>query len=186
MNIRDNIIEATVVLFNRKGFDFKMDDLAKELHISKKTIYKYFSTKEDIFRVFILESFQSVHDKQLEIFSNPSLSVQQKLIQILNTRSKYEDQLSIEKTLALKEYYPSLYELIMSTYQTQWENVDSLLTQGKKENIFYSNISNQVIIAMLIESMQMMHRDNLLQKTGLSYRDAISQAIEIVLNGITK
>ena len=186
MDMREKIIDAAVVLFNRNGFDFKMDELAKELHISKKTIYRYFPTKEDIFRVFIVESFQSVHDSQMQIFSDSSLSVKERLMEILNTRSKYEDKLSIEKTLDLKDYYPSLYELIMNTYKTQWENVDALLDEGKKEGLFSEEFDNQVIITMLMEGMQMMHRSMLLERTGLSYRKAISQMVNIILRGIEK
>lgn len=184
--MREHILEETLVLFNQSGFDFKMDELAKALHISKKTIYKYFSTKEDIFRVLIIESFQSVHDRQLEIFNNPSLTIKEKLLQILNSRSKYEDQLSVEKTLSLKDYYPKLYDLILETYQTQWDHVDYLLTQGKKENIFRDDIDNEVVKTMLMEGMQMMHRDNVLQKSGLSYRQAIAQVVDIIINGISK
>ena len=36
-NIREDILEAAVRLFNRKGMKFTMDDLAGELHRSKKT-----------------------------------------------------------------------------------------------------------------------------------------------------
>ena len=53
MELKEQILEEAMRQFNRDGFDFKMDDLAKELHISKKTIYKHFKNKEDIFHVFI-------------------------------------------------------------------------------------------------------------------------------------
>ena len=49
MELKEQILEEAMRQFNRDGFDFKMDDLAKELHISKKTIYKHFKNKEDIF-----------------------------------------------------------------------------------------------------------------------------------------
>jgi AcrR family transcriptional regulator len=36
--IRQKIMEAVINQFNSKGMKFTMDDISKELHISKKTI----------------------------------------------------------------------------------------------------------------------------------------------------
>lgn len=185
MELKEQILNATMTLFNRDGFDFKMDDLAKELHISKKTIYKYFRNKEDIFHVFIEQSFLSVHEKQEEIYHDETLSTKEKVFKILNTRSKYEDRLSIEKTLALNNYYPSLYELIMSTYKTQWDKVKKLLIKGQEEGVFKTDFNLELIQTLMVESMQMMHRSNLLRETSLSYRDAILQSTQIIIDGIS-
>lgn len=184
-NVRERILEEAVVLFKENGFDFRLDDLAKELHISKKTIYKYFDSKEDIFQVFIKESFDSVHQTQKEIFDDPTLSTREKLIRILNCRSRFEDELSIEKTMGLKDVYPELAQLILDTYKTEWGRVDALLEQGKKEGIFRKDVDNRVTEDLLMEAMQMMHRENVLNVTGLSYRDAIAQAVSLVLDGLT-
>ena len=184
-DLREKILSVAMELFNRDSFDFKMDDLAKELHISKKTIYKYFQNKEDIFHVFIDESFQSVHEKQDQIFCDDTLSIREKLLQILNTRSKFEDGLSIEKTLELNTYYPRLYELIMSTYKTQWDKVKKLLILGQEQGIFKKNINLDLIQTMMLEAMQMMHRSNLLKSTNLSYREAILESTEIIVDGIS-
>ena len=39
---RQQIMDAVIDQFNKKGMKFTMDDISKELHISKKTIYKEF------------------------------------------------------------------------------------------------------------------------------------------------
>ncbi len=46
---RIEIMEAVVELFNQKGMKFTMDDISKKLHISKKTIYKEFEDKDELF-----------------------------------------------------------------------------------------------------------------------------------------
>ena len=47
--IRQKIMEAVIDQFNSKGMKFTMDDISKELHISKKTIYKEFDDKDELF-----------------------------------------------------------------------------------------------------------------------------------------
>ena len=160
--MRDQIIDTALALFDRDGFNFKLDDLAKVLHISKKTIYKYFKNKEDIFRTVIIESFDSTHEMQKKIFSNPTLTTEQKLIGILSSRSKYESQ----------------------GYMSQWDRVDALMKQGIKEEVFRADINVELVKTLLMDGMQMMHKDNLLRSSGLTYREAITQLIAIIMDGI--
>lgn len=49
MELKEKIIEATIEEFNEKNLKFTMDDIAKKLCISKKTIYDLFKNKEALF-----------------------------------------------------------------------------------------------------------------------------------------
>jgi len=47
--MQESILEKAVYLFMRYGVkSVSMDDLARELGISKKTLYQYFDTKESL------------------------------------------------------------------------------------------------------------------------------------------
>ena len=46
--MRDKIIDATVEEFKQNGLKFTMNDLAKHLGISKKTIYTVFESKQAV------------------------------------------------------------------------------------------------------------------------------------------
>ena len=46
--IREQILDATVLVFNKKGMKFTMDDIARELGMSKKTIYTVFADKQEL------------------------------------------------------------------------------------------------------------------------------------------
>ena len=43
MEVREAVLEAAIKAFNQKGLKFTMDDIAKELSMSKKTIYTIFN-----------------------------------------------------------------------------------------------------------------------------------------------
>ena len=51
--IREKILKGTIQVFNKKGLKLTMDDVADELKISKKTIYKEFSGKDEIFETMV-------------------------------------------------------------------------------------------------------------------------------------
>lgn len=49
-NIQQDILTTTLELFNDKGLDFTMDDIAQSMHIAKKTIYRFFSPMDAMAR----------------------------------------------------------------------------------------------------------------------------------------
>lgn len=63
--MRKAIIERSILELQQNGLRFSIDDVAKSLKISKKTIYKYFATKEDL-AVAIFETFYEEALGQIE------------------------------------------------------------------------------------------------------------------------
>ena len=59
--LQKNILDATLRVFDRKGLKFTMDDLAKELSISKKTIYTVYDDKEALFLAMVDYIFDSIN-----------------------------------------------------------------------------------------------------------------------------
>ncbi len=59
MERKQDILNAAIELFCKKGFEqSSMDDVAKESEYTKKTIYRYFTCKEDLFFAVTLEGYQ--------------------------------------------------------------------------------------------------------------------------------
>ena len=55
------IIEAARKLFGKYGFKkVTMDEIAREANVTKKTVYTYFSSKEELFKYFIDEELKKV------------------------------------------------------------------------------------------------------------------------------
>ena len=52
--IREQILDATVLVFNKKGMKFTMDDIARELGMSKKTIYTVFADKQSWCMIWLI------------------------------------------------------------------------------------------------------------------------------------
>ncbi len=68
------IMESSFAAFNQKGFDaVSMDEVAKQLRISKKTIYKYFGSKEELLEEALLDVFAKIEGRLnlLERNKNP-------------------------------------------------------------------------------------------------------------------
>ena len=65
--IQEKILKGTIQVFNKKGLKLTMDDVADELKISKKTIYKYFSSKRAIYDIILERTSSYIVEMQKEI-----------------------------------------------------------------------------------------------------------------------
>lgn len=60
---RENIIDAAERVFFTKGFaTATMDDVAREVEFSKRTLYAYFSSKDQLYNAIILRAYQILND----------------------------------------------------------------------------------------------------------------------------
>lgn len=61
---RRDILETAARCFGEKGyFQTSIDDIAKELHIAKGTLYQYFHSKQELFDVLIGDALEHVLDR---------------------------------------------------------------------------------------------------------------------------
>ncbi|MDP3514439.1 MAG: TetR/AcrR family transcriptional regulator [Sulfuritalea sp.] len=67
---RKAILSAAAAIFQEKGFSrTNIDDIAANVNTSKATIYKYFNSKEELFREAISEEWKSQTDTLLGEFN---------------------------------------------------------------------------------------------------------------------
>ncbi len=64
----DEVLDAALKMFARKGFaSTKVEDIAREAGLSKGAIYRYFSSKEDIFESLVNRAIAPIADRTLEL-----------------------------------------------------------------------------------------------------------------------
>ena len=74
MQQKEVILEGTIKAFNEKGLKFTMDDVAKILGMSKKTIYTVFRDKESMFLAMVDYMFDSIKESEQQIVEDDALS----------------------------------------------------------------------------------------------------------------
>ena len=74
---RQRILEASFVAFNQKGYQSaSMDAIAKELGMSKKTIYKHFGSKEELLEATLVVLFGRIEASLARVQKQSSLKAQ--------------------------------------------------------------------------------------------------------------
>ena len=81
--LRIRILDEAAKQFDKKGIKFTMDDLAKSLGISKKTIYAAFEDKRSIMTETIDRFFDDALAEEEMILNDDDLSIVEQLKSII-------------------------------------------------------------------------------------------------------
>ena len=112
--MKDKIIKKATDMFLRLGFkSVTMDDIACEMCISKKTIYKYFSNKE----MLIEEGTEVVHQKIHTLMDDVVAKNYNAIAENFEIREMFKQMFqSFDQSPAyqLKKHYPEIYAKMMA------------------------------------------------------------------------
>ena len=114
VKMKDKIINKAKEMFLRLGFkSITMDDIACEMCISKKTIYKYFSNKD----ILIEESVQMVHKEIHETINTIVAQNFNAIEENFEIRRMFKEMFKSAESspiYQLKKHYPEIYEKVLS------------------------------------------------------------------------
>lgn len=183
MELRESIIEGTIVVFNQKGLKFTMDDIAKHLGMSKKTIYTVFSDKESLFYAIVDYIFDSIKDEERRVLEDNSLTTLEKIRKILCVMPEGYKDIDFRQLYLLKEKYPKIYQKVEERLETGWERTIELLEQGMAEGIIRP-VPVALIKLMLEAALEQFFQRDILIQNGLTYTEALDEVVNILVDGI--
>ncbi|MGL5113521.1 MAG: TetR/AcrR family transcriptional regulator [Flavobacterium sp.] len=145
--MKEKIIEKASELFLKLGFkSITMDDIASEMCISKKTIYKYFSNKE----MLIEESSQIIHK---EIHEKIQSVVQKNFNAIeenFEIRKMFKEMFYMIDTspiYQLKKHYPAIYRKVINREISECNTIFKLnIEKGIREGFYRETLSIDIYV----------------------------------------
>ncbi len=130
--MKEKNLKKAVDLFLNFGFkSITMDDIARDLAISKKTIYSHFSTKLKLVKASTFYVFEQVNAGICSICTMDQNPIEE----IYLIKSLVMEQLKGEKSspqYQLQKYYPKIFEVLK---QKQFESVNECITKNLKNGI---------------------------------------------------
>lgn len=182
-DVRKTILEYSMQYLEQSGCKFSVDDMMKELNMSKRTFYRYFETKELLLIALIDMLTEEVQQTMRRHAADKTLSTAEKLFRVLTIETNFEKLISYRHIAELEKYYPQVYQYLMSRYEFDWCVVEELLHKGMEEGV-YKNQSVDLVKTLLQNGMQMLCRGDFLERNGLTYQEALHRTVEIILRGI--
>ena len=117
--IKTKIIEAAFKVSETKGPKFTMNDLAKELGMSKKTIYTVYEDKESLFFAMVDYFFDSVKaGEDLLLKKEADLPIDVRFKHILGVLPETSVDVNFTELYTVRDKYPKVYERIQSRLES--------------------------------------------------------------------
>lgn len=177
------IIRKVSKLFHRYGIkSVSMDDVARELSISKKTLYKLFKDKEDLVsKVLDCPAHNDFQNQPNE----SKLNVVQKHIAVYDTIVDFLTNLNPSFEYDLKKYYPKLYRnLINKRREIIIKKMKGDLEQGIAEGFYRKDIDIDIITLINIMRMESLQTSDLLEVFHFDLIDVVEEAFKFHFYGI--
>lgn len=184
VELRVRILDEAAKLFDEKGIKFTMDDLARSLGMSKKTIYTVFKDKHSIMTQTIDRFFDDALIEEEAILNDSSMTIPEQLREIVGRVPERYTQNDLTKLYVLKEKYPSVYRHWQHCRENYWEGVEILLNRGIEMGEIRA-VSMPVLKTMFQSTIETFFQNDVLVQNGITYRDALAQVADIIVNGIT-
>jgi Transcriptional regulator len=183
MELRESILLSTMEVFNYKGLKFTMDDIAKNINISKKTIYKIFNDKEEMFLALVDYLFDGIKEEEEKVANDPSLTTLEKVKKILGVMPNSYMDIDFRQLYLLRDKYPKIYEKVEERLESGWELTISLIEQGIKEGVIRS-VKIPILKMMMEASLEQFFQRDVLVTNKITYQEALSEVVEILVDGI--
>lgn len=185
MELREMILEGTIKAFNRKGLKFTMDDIARELAISKKTIYMVFADKESLFLAMVDYMFDHIKESEEAVVQDTSLSTKEKIKKILGVMPEGYKEVDFRQLYLLRERYPVIYKRVEERLETGWETSIALIEQGIAEGVIRP-VRIPLLKMMLEAALEQFFQRDILMRNQISYQEALTEVVDILVEGIVK
>ncbi len=182
---KDRIVEQTMHMFVAQGIkSVRMDDIAQQLGVSKRTLYELFGDKEGLLYLAMTCYFEQ-HRKQWEVVGERADNVLERLFLVLGNVMEHSET-TCRMLDNLRKFYPAVYQRLMrESYEQNNLELRGMLEQGIAEGFFIDNINiDLAILVFYYTATAITSRRELLLPAGISERSAFIQIVGTFFRGI--
>lgn len=185
MDLREQILNATIDEFQDKGLKLTMNDVAKRIHISKKTLYKVFENKEELFLAVVDYTFEEIKRHEKMVLENTELDLLEKIRSLIIVLPERYKNIGLSNLYPLKELYPQVYQRTAQYLENDWDATIALLEQGIREGKL-RKMPIPIVKAMVESTIQHFMSSGVLVENGITYEQGLDEMMDIIMDGIRK
>ena len=183
VTVKEKILAAAAIMIEERGISFRMDDLAKSLAISKRTLYEQFHSKHEILETILVHGAEEFYRQHENIVKNKSLTLEEVLDQYFKVQSNLYAAFNGESFIEIFLAIPQLQETLKTLFKKDWDLLKDYLVCQQEQGYIAQHVDIDIIIMMLQGAV----RRIVLEST--SHCDdlytCMPKVISVILQGIT-
>ena len=156
---RDTIIAYALKLFHNKGIkEITMSQIAEDLHISKRTLYEIYQSKERLV-LGCLKQKQEQNRLQMEDAVKESANVLEGILRVFRLKLNESHHISPVFVAQLQDY-PAARKYFAEQHERQRQEAVAFLVRGIEEGVFLPETDFEIVYdmtAMMVENVFALH-----------------------------
>jgi AcrR family transcriptional regulator len=170
-------------LFSEGFYKTTMDDVASELGMSKKTVYKFFPSKEVLVMAIAKHFMNRMKNKILPALNSDKNAIE-KLVELIKILAGASEKISNKRMEEMKRHFPEIWNEV-DNFRTKmmFENITKVIDQGKSEGLFI-DYPTSIIMNILVASVRNVVNPDFILNNNFSIIEAARNAFKIIIGGI--
>lgn len=184
-NELEHIIEKVSQLYQKYGIkSITMDDVSRELGISKKTLYSFVANKDELVERFVDYLLDERNCEMGKIFDMNYNAIEELLI-VTDHLIKMLKNYNPATVYDLKKYYPQQYERLQKVrIDNMYKALLSNLRKGKSQGYYRSELNEDIIAKIYVSRMVSNLNSNVFSMEELSSEVFINEMMTYHIHGI--
>ncbi len=185
MESKNKILEGAESLFMKYGFkSITMDDIARELGISKKTLYQYFEDKNDLVNQTIqahIDNDAFVCNRIIEEGYDPI----EFMFEMSKSITKNQRKVNVAVLFDLRKYFKSAWDK-MEKFRLEFvlKNILSNISKGQELGLYRTDINELLIAKLYVHNIELVMTPELYQDISSDFHYIHMECLKYHLRGI--
>lgn len=148
---KKEILNGTVQIFLRCGIkSVTMDDIAKQLHISKKTLYKYVQDKNDLVYQAV-ESEREVDECEISSLMDSNMNAIDQMFEVSKKVHSTFSEIHPSLFYDLEKFYPKAWKKTLDfRFDFIYNRVSDNLRRGIKQGVYREDLKIDIMAKLWV------------------------------------
>ncbi len=162
-----------------------MDDIAKELGMSKKTLYSHFPSKMALVEAAILDKFRSAEAELQQITSGSLSGSPGVLHRMLSCIQGHTGEIQPPFIRDVHRTAPEIWELVEGRRREIIQHYfGKFLRAGRRAGTIRKDIPAKVVTYILLSAVQTIINPSMMEELELSPKEGFSAIMTVILEGL--
>ncbi len=182
---KEIILNAAHILFFKYGIkSVTMDDIAKHLGMSKKTIYQFFPDKNEVVKSVFKETMLTNKCEFQEITLKSRNAIEE-IFEIIKHMENMFTKMNPNLFYDLQKYHQDTWQLFRN-FKEKFilETVETNIRKGIKEGLYRKDINIKVIARFRIEQVEFAMNPTIFPPDKYNFADVQTALLDHYLHGI--
>lgn len=183
--IKKKIIRGAETLFTKYGVrSISMDDIARHLSVSKKTLYQHFEDKEDIVTMAVQSHIERIVG-EFDKIQNEATDAIDELSEVSKCLKRMMSEINPSLMFDLEKYHPRAWKVwVENKKHFIHDSIIKNLKKGVEQGFFRPELDLQIMATMRIELVQLAFDDRVFPPSQFKVPDVQLQLFDHFVFGL--